>query len=58
MVVMLGRIVIDLAQRPVVVKVRIPAGREVHSPIEAVRTGAQPKPLQPANHDIRETFHA
>jgi hypothetical protein len=30
----------------------------VHASIETVFTGAYHQPLQPANHDIHDTFHA
>ena len=57
-VVVLGGVVVDIAKGHVVVEVRVPADRKVHSSVETVLTCGDHGPLQPANHKIHETLHA
>ena len=57
-VVVLGSVVVDIAKGHVVVEVRVPADREVHSSVETVLAGGYHRPLQPADHEIHETLHA
>ena len=57
MVIVLGGVGVDIAKGHVVVEVRVPADREVHSSVETVLTGCYHGPLQPADHEIHETLH-
>src|SRR5215211_1078190 len=57
-VIVLGGVVVDIAKSHVVVEVRVPADREVHSSVETVLACSDHGRLEPANHKIHETLHA